>query len=240
MGGHNVSSPGHSVRVGRRLLALLLLARTVAVTAGCAPATGSLGGKCHDNGCNTYCDDGLECDNHSDTCVGSPATINSDPPPCASTDSALCPGVAGTQAWICQGEESPAPFGIFDCAAEGPLRGETLFCCTPHPGCEPRTGTACESPSAAFLCTGSATPEWDAGRSLCASYSLIDVFTGYCCISEGECFGALSGVQCPGAAAPYYCAGSATPAVGDSGVVCAPAESVDGGDAGLRGYCCEH
>jgi hypothetical protein len=90
------------------------------------------------------------------------------------------------------------------------------------------------------LCTGSSQPEWDAGVSLCTGYTTISVFTGYCCISEGECMAALSGpLRCSGWARPYYCAGSATPPVGDSGVVCTAMDPGDGGPD-LRGFCCDN
>lgn len=234
-----LSSGSHSVRVGRRFLALLLVSRTVGFGVGCGPAAGSLGGECQDNGCNASCDGGLQCDNRNNTCIDPSAGSIPPSPPCSSTDTTLCPGAAGTQAYLCTSDASPDPWGFVDCAPKGPLKGETLFCCTPHPGCERTTGGSCEGPSVGFLCTGSATPDWDAGQSLCASYVAISVFTGYCCVSEGECFGAISGVQCAGFATPYYCAGSATPPVGDSGVLCTPVKANDGGDSGLMGYCCQ-
>jgi hypothetical protein len=234
IGRHRVWPHEDRVGFGRWVLALLLLSRTCAVAVGCGPPDGSQGGHCRSSGCNTYCDAGLDCE--SNTCVN-PFPAPTVPIPCASTDTALCPGVAGTQAYLCTSDASPSPLGFTDCAPEGPLRGETLFCCPPIPGCE--ATSSCEAASAGFLCTDPAKPEWEAGPSLCAPYTAFGAFTGYCCISEGKCMGAFYGVKCDDSArAAYYCAGSATPAGGDSGVVCTAVDPTDGGDSGLTAYCC--
>ena len=236
IGRHRLWLVDHRVGCGRWCLALLLLSRTCAVAVGCGPQGGSSGGQCLDNGCSQYCDAGLVCDGN--TCVD-PAYVPEVSAPCASTDTALCPGVAGMQAYVCSADASPSPLGFIDCAPQGPLSGETLFCCTPHAGCE-ETGSSCDAPSTAFLCTGSAKPEWEAGPSLCAPYTTFGAFTGYCCISEGECIGALVAVPCSDQATrAYYCAGPVTPSVGDSGVVCTAVDPGDGGDSGLTAYCCQ-
>ena len=62
-------------RLGRAFLLLLLASRTVVWTVGCAPAAGSEGGQCiSSDGCSSgYCnEDGLQCDNRTNTCFAPP------------------------------------------------------------------------------------------------------------------------------------------------------------------------
>ena len=68
-----------------RLVVIALFLRSLHWAVGCGskPPDGQLGGDCKDNGCNTYCAEGV-CDEHSKTCVAPYS-----PPPCPE-DAGVC------------------------------------------------------------------------------------------------------------------------------------------------------
>jgi hypothetical protein len=95
--------------LGRAFLLLLLASRAVVWTVGCAPAAGSEGGQCiSSDGCSSgYCNDGLQCDNQTNTCFASPPPGPPGPPPSvcnAVSSGASCDNAAS---FSCYGDASP-------------------------------------------------------------------------------------------------------------------------------------
>jgi hypothetical protein len=235
---HRAWTGCHRLWPGRAFIGLLLASRTVTWTVGCAPPDGSDGGKCLDNGCNTYCDDGLQCDNGTNTCVAPPPPGPPAPPP------AICNAVSygapcgNDVPFSCYGDASPNRA----CNAEPTDdAGYTLFCCAPECTAQDPARTACGSPAIAYRCDDPLTPESADAASSCLQFGPSYQSHYFCCAPPNTCFARVTGWSqtfdslCSPSMNAYFCTGSADAL--PAGETCA-AFALDGGFSGVQGYCC--
>jgi len=253
--GRHGSSPGvHRVSPGRLFLGGLLLLRTVAITSACGPSPGEAGGRCKDNGCNTYCDSGSVCDNSTNTCVaGAPVTSSGLAPPICTFAPSSPTCAAGQSSYTC-----PAGANLWEvrndkCAQTVvDKEGVATYCCPRPPPCVADTQSQCASPAVSYTCIDPATPG-DGGLTLPgdsgpvpdaetdASLGCVVLGPGsgghdYCCASGDTCFAGPAGyfaLLCASMADQLFCLGSAKPPAG-----CVPGPLEYGG-TGVRGYCCD-
>jgi hypothetical protein len=240
-----VSPRRHRLWPGRAILFAILLSRGVSWTVACHqdPDPGTLGGKCEDNGCNTYCNSGLHCDNESDTCVsGDPGYLYESPTVSGPSVSGCLessysapssnPCASGTH-YECEGDASPS--GSCTMASESDS-GTTEYCCAPT--CTPWSGVfvLCRAPGAEYACDDPLTPPVDASTR-CFTPGPVTGGHLYCCAPDDVCFPGSNLddlLGCPTFSGQVYCTGSAAP---NSSTACVVATE-DAGQ-GIRGYCCE-
>ena len=214
-------------------LGLILGAKTFAL--GCGPAAGEPGGKCKDDGCHTYCENGAQCDNATSTCVSSEPSVGYVPPPpeCHTVSNRACPGAVD---WSCSAGAAPERMCTL---ASDDDAGARIYCCAPQ--CEIRaaeSGEECAGGSSAY-CDDPLSPESvDAGLTCLAITATTWDTHSYCCATADTCF-ALSNddakLACESASQPYFCSGDASPST--ASLRCTPAQD-DAGSA-LHGYCCQ-
>jgi hypothetical protein len=208
---------------------------TIDWTAGCGstkPAAGTAGGACLDDGCHTYCDDGLLC--NGTTCEGQAAIGGStgpSPPECFTSDGDECDG--GNIPLLCEADATPGSRS--GCVVTpSAFVGTTLYCCTPACVAVAAAQATCGSPLS-FDCDVPLTPGPEFGVS-CVPFSP-EFYPGtYCCGSPDTCFSAWTsyGLLPCDADEQVYCSGSAAPAAPEGGCTEVVADAGDG----LRGYCC--
>jgi hypothetical protein len=234
---HRSSSRSHGRRVASALLFLLILSRVVEFTSGCGPKAGTQGGKCNDNGCNTYCDDGLQCDNASNTCVSGGGDVGLAPQNCTTLlDSFDCaPGLLET----CIEGTTPDPVwnGACTLGKKGDT-GDAVFCCdTTKPFCL-SVGSDCPSPSAGYYCHDLPAPPLSAGTQ-CAFDFANDAGVALCCASEDTCFAgsaSAAAMDCAVNETEIFCTG---PSASPFSPECRPVTSRSGSFANAaQGYCC--
>jgi hypothetical protein len=220
--------------VGRALLAVLLASRTVTWTVGCnnPPPPGSQGGKCEDNGCNTYCNDGLTCDNSTNTCVGAPAASTTPPAPgCDEWETDAC----GSQVpYRCVGGALPDRA----CVLQSTEPGSALYCCTPRCHPDPNANwLGCASPATDYWCDDPLVPDAGDASYLCLQYPPSYKSHYYCCAPPDTCFAVPEESLLSACASPadqLFCTGPA-PTL-PAGKSCTQV-AYDGG-AGVGAYCC--
>lgn len=228
-GAHEPSSKSNRRWLGRLLVALILFA-------GCSKPDGSQGGQCKQGCNNNYCNDGLECDNGTNTCVTSVGT-QSTPTGCNFNGSDSRCG-AGQIGYDCENGSTPSLSGydVPGCA-KGPADTDetTLYCCTPS--CEERLPPRCGAGSTTSICSGDASPENGDASTSCITLLGYWGINEFCCAPADTCFKGPSdmffGPACSSGELTL-CTGSATPS--QSGGTCS-AVAFDAG-AGVGGYCC--
>jgi hypothetical protein len=228
---HTASLRSHREVLGRATVAVFLLSRTLVFSAGCGPSAGEQGGKCKDNGCNLSCNEGLMCDNATNTCVESPQDEAAPLSECNYRDDDGC--AAPSIAYACQNDATPAGMctqGATDWA------GNTKYCCAAECNVATMPQLACSSPAVTFWCDNPLTPrDRDASLS-CLDFDPGEHWSGQCCAPTGTCFAESFRLMLPCAAydQQYFCTGST--AIALPGKVCTEAPTDAG--AGIRGFCC--
>ncbi len=222
-------------RLPRTVVVLALVAWPLTLDFGCAPKAGEEGGKCQDNGCNTYCNHDLVCT--GGTCAPRPAAGNDAPSSCAMTSSeADAQRCAGDVAWSCRGGASPTG----TCKALAPDdAGVALYCCAPActPTPLPPAFSPCGPPSSVYSCDDPLSPEGLDSGLACVRFPPSFRAHTYCCAQEESCFQVpgTSLLPCASPSEQYFCRGAAPPtSVLDRDCVPVP---YDGGSS-LQGYCC--
>jgi hypothetical protein len=220
----------HRARLGPCVVGLFLLSRTISFTVGCGPATGAQGGKCNDNGCNTYCDPGLQCDNTSNTCVADSTQGGPSTPP-VGCEELLDDACGANVGYRCYGGSVPKG----TCTANSADSGATTYCCAPQ--CQVvDNDPACSSPATTYWCDDPLTPESvDAAATTCLQFPPAYRAHTYCCAPGDTCFAGPTDlmVPCAGPSAPVFCTGEAMP---PSWQGCSTA-AFDAGP-GLQSFCC--
>lgn len=208
---HEVWRATHGSSFARKGVVLLLLVRCATFSAGCGPKDGSIGGKCRDDGCHTYCDVG-SCDNQSDTCVapgsgtGTPAVV------CEEVPNPSCGERLGFR---CPPDAAPNVYASTCDVSSSDADGGTSYCCDdPERGtCATDDAAPCPGPSSSYQCTGYASP--DASTSTdCFMLNASTSSAHFCCAPHDTCFPALP--ENPdygpcGNALHIYCTGDAVP-----------------------------
>jgi hypothetical protein len=224
--------------LGRAFLALLLASRTVVWTLGCAPPDGSAGGNCSTNGCNTYCDSGLQCDNSANKCVAPPPLGPRGPPPTACNTIVSGDVCGGGVPYRCYGDATPDRM----CDAQPTDdAGYTVFCCAPACVAQNASSSVCASPAIAYVCDDPLTPASTDASISCLQFPPATEWHAYCCAPPNTCFARVTGwsqtfdALCPPSTEAYFCTGSADAL--PLGKACA-AFALDGGFTGVQGYCC--
>jgi hypothetical protein len=227
-----VSASRNSSRVGRWLLALILLARTVAFDAACAPSgppAGAQGGRCKPAsscGAEPGCDIGLECDDQTNTCRQSSGLSypgSSCDGYCYGDTSIACK--PGQQGFNCCGGLSP---GTYRCTATSPNN----YCCDVDPTCVAEQGMC---GGTYYECIGAAQPDGGVSGCFLGSYGVVQ---WYCCAPPGSCFVAPNDVSflhpCVASETVVVCAGGAPPQ--PPGTTCSASTFPLEGD--VETYCC--
>jgi len=145
---HRLSSFIHRVSPGK-LFGLIFFVHAMKLATGCSsgPADGASGGKCKDDGCHTYCDDG-PCDNATGTCDGTSgynggggsggSSSSGSNQYCVAEPWSDCDADAGEVEMYCVGEQPPGA-----CRMVG--NNDMLFCCAPIEVCD---GSDCDGSGA--------------------------------------------------------------------------------------------
>jgi hypothetical protein len=217
--------------MGGAIVTVLVLSRVVAFSIGCGPKAGEQGGKCLDNGCNTYCSNGSPCDNATDTCgqaseEPTPAPV----PECNYLETDACG--ASSIAYTCQNGATPTQ----SCEAGAiDLAGNVTYCCAPTCRTAPMVHPVCSAPAVTYVCDNPLDPQGDA-LSSCLNIYATDHTGEYCCAPTGICFSVPFSVlpPCAGSGDEYVCTGGAT--ASPPGSTCTEVP-IDGG-TGIRAFCC--
>jgi hypothetical protein len=220
------------VTIGGAIVTLLVLSRVVAFSIGCGPKAGEQGGKCLDNGCNTYCSNGSNCDNATDTC--GQASDEPTPTPvaeCNYLETDACGAASIT--YTCQNGATPTgscEAGAIDWA------GDVTYCCTPTCQTVPVEQQECSAPAVTYWCDNPLDPRAADASISCLNFSPAEHGAGFCCAPPGTCFNEpfRPVLACAGAGDQYFCTGGAT--ASPPGRTCTEVPT-DGG-AGIRAFCC--
>jgi hypothetical protein len=231
-GGHRTLHRSNRVTIGGAIVALLVLSRVVAFSVGCGPKDGEQGGKCLDNGCNTYCSNGSNCDNATDTCgQGSDEPTPAPVVECSKLENDACG--ASSVPYTCQNGATPT--GSCEAGATD-WAGSVTYCCAPACQTASVGQQACSGPAVTYWCDNPLDPQEDDGPSSCVDLFTAEHSSGYCCAPAGTCFGDSFNLvlPCAGSGDQYFCTGGAT--ASPPGRTCTEVPA-DGG-AGIRAFCC--